>query len=290
MCGTGTTAHHKQLNYMNKTVVYNGKGNEIMPTLVYENEKGVDITTSLIVAKVFGKEHNKVCRDIENLSCSESFRVANFGETPYVHPQNGQTYKMYTMTKDGFSFLVMGYTGEKAGEFKERFINEFNRREAMLKSDDYILMRSMQILQDRIKNIEADNARLEQQAEQQQAMIDLQDREIKQSAPKVKYYDDCLQSVNTLTTTQVAKQIGLDAEKLHRKLKEIGVIYRQSGQWLLHSPYSTWGLHATRTQTYTRSDGSTGTSIYTVWTEKGRRFIIALYQEGFDLKKAIKQL
>lgn len=290
MCGSTSTAHHKQLNYMNKTVVYNGKGNEIMPTLVFENEKGVDITTSLIVAQVFGKEHNKVCRDIENLSCSESFRVANFGETPYVHPQNGQTYKMYTMTKDGFSFLVMGYTGEKAGEFKERFINEFNRREAMLKSDDYILMRSMQILQDRIKNIEADNARLEQQAEQQQAMIDLQDREIKQSAPKVKYYDDCLQSVNTLTTTQVAKQIGLDAEKLHKKLKEIGVIYRQSGQWLLHSPYSTWGLHATRTQTYTRSDGSTGTSIYTVWTEKGRRFIIALYQEGFDLKKAIKLL
>lgn len=289
MCGTGTTAHHKQLNYMNKTVVYNGKGNEIMPTLVFENEKGVDITTSLIVAQVFGKEHKNVLRDIESLSCSESFRVLNFEQTPYVHPQNGQTYKMYTMTKDGFSFLVMGYTGEKAGEFKERFINEFNRREAMLKSDDYILMRSMQILQDRIKNIEADNARLEQQAEQQQAMIDLQDREIKQSAPKVKY-DDCLQSVNTLTTTQVAKQIGLDAEKLHKKLKEIGVIYRQSGQWLLHSPYSTWGLHATRTQTYTRSDGSTGTSIYTVWTEKGRRFIIALYQEGFDLKKAIKLL
>ena len=283
MCGTGTTAHHKQLNYMNKTVVYNGKGNEIMPTLVYENEKGVDITTSLIVAQVFDKEHKNVLRDIESLSCSESFRVLNFEQTPYVHPQNGQTYKMYTMTKDGFSFLVMGYTGEKAGEFKERFINEFNRREAMLKSDDYILMRSMQILQGRIKTIEADNARLEQQN-------NYLTTEIKQSAPKVKYYDDCLQSVNTLTTTQVAKQIGLDAEKLHRKLKEIGVIYRQSGQWLLHSPYSTWGLHATRTQTYTRSDGSTGTSIYTVWTEKGRRFIIALYQEGFDLKRAIKQL
>lgn len=55
------------------------------------------------------------------------------------------------MTKDGFSFLVMGYTGAKAGEFKERFINEFNRREALLKDDDYILMRSQQILQKRIE-------------------------------------------------------------------------------------------------------------------------------------------
>ena len=150
-------------------------------------------------------------------------------------------------------------------------------------NDDEAIAYAMQVL----------NKRLEQ-ARQEKAMLEQQNNyltnEIKQSAPKVKYYDDCLQSVNTLTTTQVAKQIGLDAEKLHRKLKEIGVIYRQSGQWLLHSPYSTWGLHATRTQTYTRSDGSTGTSIYTVWTEKGRRFIIALYQEGFDLKKAVKQL
>ena len=80
----------------------------------------------------------------------------------------------------------------------------------------------------------------------------------------------------------------MDAEKLHKKLKEIGVIYRQSGQWLLHTPYSTWGLHSTRTQTYTRSDGSIGTNVYTVWTTKGVRFIIALCESGWDVKKAIK--
>ena len=98
------------------------------------NNNGQTITTSLIVAEIFGKEHNKVCRDSENLSCSESFRVANFGETPYIHPQNGQTYRMYEMTKDGFSFLVMGYTGEKAGKFKEDFITAFNKMEQIVKS------------------------------------------------------------------------------------------------------------------------------------------------------------
>ena len=82
----------------------------------------------------------------------------------------------------------------------------------------------------------------------------------------------------------------MDAEKLHKKLKQVGIIYKQSGQWLLHAPYSTWGLHSTRTQTYTRSDGSTGTSIYTVWTIKGVRFIIALYENEWDVKKAIKQI
>lgn len=120
--------------------------------------------------------------------------------------------------------------------------------------------------------------------------VELQTKELQKSAPKVTYYDNHLQSVNTQTSTQAAKQIGMDAEKLHKKLKEIGVIYRQSGQWLLHSPYSTWGLHSTRTQTYTRSDGSIGTSVYTVWTTKGVRFIIALYENDWDVKKAIKQI
>ena len=125
---------------------------------------------------------------------------------------------------------------------------------------------------------------------QQQQTIELQQKELIQSASKVSYYDNHLQSVNTQTSTQAAKQIGMDAEKLHKKLKEIGIIYRQSGQWILHAPYSTWGMHSTRSQTYTRSDGSTGTSVYTVWTTKGVRFIIALYENDWNVKKAIKQI
>lgn len=135
-----------------------------------------------------------------------------------------------------------------------------------------------------------ENKQLEAQTEQQQVTIEIQSEEIKKSAPKINYYDSHLQSVNTQTSTQAAKQIGMDAEKLHKKLKEVGIIYRQSGQWILHSPYSAWGLHSTRTQTYTRSDGSIGTSVYTVWTTRGVRFIIALHENGWDVKKAIKQI
>lgn len=120
--------------------------------------------------------------------------------------------------------------------------------------------------------------------------VNLQTEELQKAAPKVNYYDTHLQSVNTLTSTQVAKQIGMVAEKLHKKLNEAGIIFYQSGQWLLYSPYSAWKLHDTRTNTFTRSDGSTGTNSYTVWTEKGRRFIIALYENGWNVKKAIKQI
>ncbi len=153
-----------------------------------------------------------------------------------------------------------------------------------------IMARALTIAQATLAKREERLKQLEAETEQQQATIELQDKEIKEAAPKVNYYNNHLQSVNTLTSTQIAKQIGMDAEKLHKKLKESNVIYRQSGQWLLHSPYSAWGLHSTRTQTYTRSDGSIGTNVYTVWTERGRRFIIALYENEWNVRRAIKQI
>lgn len=157
--------------------------------------------------------------------------------------------------------------------------------EQMINNPDLVISLATQLKSER-----EEKARLQAQTEQQQVTIEIQTEEIKKAAPKVSYYDNHLQSVNTQTSTQAAKQIGMDAEKLHKKLKEIGIIYRQSGQWLLHTPYSTWGLHSTRTQTYTRSDGSIGTNVYTVWTTKGVRFIIALCESGWDVKKAIKQI
>jgi prophage antirepressor-like protein len=161
------------------------------------------------------------------------------------------------------------------------------------KADDTpeeIMARALTIAQATLAKREERLKQLEAETEQQQATIELQEKEIKQAAPKVNYYDTHLQSVNTLTSTQVAKQIGMVAEKLHKKLNEAGIIFYQSGQWLLYSPYSAWKLHDTRTNTFTRSDGSTGTNSYTVWTEKGRRFIIALYENGWNVKKAIKQI
>lgn len=266
---------------------FNGKGNENILTLVYENEKGVDITTSLIVAKVFGKEHKNVLRDIETLSCSTQFRMLNFEHTPYVHPQNGQTYKMYTMTKDGFSFLVMGYTGEKAGEFKERFINEFNKREAMLKSDDYILMRSMQILQGRISAIEEDNKRLLTENQQKQIVIEAKTEEnnilndtVKRQAPMVEYVNTTLLSPRTYTSTQLAKELGLrTANELHKKLKEWGVMYYQSGQWMLTAKYCGKDYTKPRTQSGVDDYGKQWSNTITVWTETGRMFLHALFKQ-----------
>lgn len=120
--------------------------------------------------------------------------------------------------------------------------------------------------------------------------VNLQTEELQKAAPKVNYYDTHLQSVNTLTTTQVAKEIGMNAEKLNSKLKELGIQYKQSDQWLLKAPYDRWGMHDVRTNIFTSERGNTHTNTYTVWTQRGRRFIIALYENDWDVKKAIKQI
>jgi len=180
------------------------KWSKEMNELVFTSN-GKDVTTSLLVAEVFGRAHKSVLRDIERLSCSEQFNRHNFVPITYTDSR-GREQKAYEMTKDGFSFLVMGYTGAKASEFKERFINEFNKRELMLKDDDYILARSQEILQKRIALAENRIAQLEVESRQQQAQIEskdetinLQKGELEKAAPKVSYYDDVLQSTNTMT-------------------------------------------------------------------------------------------
>lgn len=269
---------------------FNDKGNENILTLVYENEKGVDITTSLIVAKVFGKRNSDVLRDVRNLNCSNDFRERNFALMVEMRqlPQGGaQKTEYYTMTKDGFSFFVMGYTGEKAGEFKERFINEFNKREAMLKSDDYILMRSMQILQGRISAIEEDNKRLLAENQQKQIVIEAKTEEnnilndtVKRQAPMVEYVNTTLLSPRTYTSTQLAKELGLrTANELHKKLKEWGVMYYQSGQWMLTAKYCGKDYTKPRTQSGVDDYGKQWSNTITVWTETGRMFLHSLFKQ-----------
>lgn len=153
-----------------------------------------------------------------------------------------------------------------------------------------IMARALTIAQATLAKREERLKQLEAQAEQQQVTIEIQTEEIKKSAPKVSYYDKHLQSVNALTATQIAKEIGMSAEKLNSKLKELGIQFKQSGQWLLKSPYDKWGMHETRTNIFTSERGNTHTNTYTVWTQRGRRFIIALYENDWNVKKAIKQI
>ena len=95
------------------------------------DKEEVTAVTSLDVAETFGKEHRRVLQDIRDLECSEDFRVHNFVQSDYLNQQN-HSQPMYFMTRDGFTLLVMGYTGEKAIRFKEGYIRQFNEMEKAL--------------------------------------------------------------------------------------------------------------------------------------------------------------
>lgn len=86
---------------------------------------------SRFVAKAFGKRHDNVLADIKHLDCSEEFRLLNFQESKYTNEQ-GHKQPCYCMTRDGFVFLVMGYRGKKAAQFKEAYIKRFNEMERFI--------------------------------------------------------------------------------------------------------------------------------------------------------------
>ena len=88
-------------------------------------------TTSRDVADWFGKPHNDVLKAIRALDCSEEFSLGNFSQSDYM-TDRGKKYPQYLMTRDGFTFLAMGFTGPKAAHFKELYIAEFNRMEEEL--------------------------------------------------------------------------------------------------------------------------------------------------------------
>ena len=95
------------------------------------NKQEVTVVTSLDIARTFEKEHKNVLKDIRELNCSEEFGRLNFEPTDYIDEHN-RKQPMYYITRDGFTMLAMGYTGEKAMKFKEAYIKQFNAMERML--------------------------------------------------------------------------------------------------------------------------------------------------------------
>lgn len=86
--------------------------------------RGEPTTTSLVLAEKFHKRHDNVCRAIANLDCTDGFRLLNFEESNYID-ERGKQQRCYTITRDGFSFLAMGFTGREAAAWKEKFIAAF---------------------------------------------------------------------------------------------------------------------------------------------------------------------
>ena len=126
-------------------------------------QNGRPVTDSLMVSEKFEKRHDNVLRDIEQLECSKEFSFLNFEESTYQ--MRGRVYRKVNMTRDGFTFLVMGYTGKEAARFKEDYIKAFNIMEDELNGKQsnpikalmqatHNLLASQELIVDRLDNVE----------------------------------------------------------------------------------------------------------------------------------------
>ncbi|EPY98725.1 hypothetical protein L278_12430 [Mannheimia haemolytica D35] len=114
------------------------------------HKETVAMTNTLKVAEYFEKRHDNILRRLETLECSAEFSLLNFKESYYFNEQN-KKQPMYLMTQDGFTLLLMGFTGKKAMQFKESYISVFNamRKQiiarAELKSDQHRLNEAIKL-------------------------------------------------------------------------------------------------------------------------------------------------
>lgn len=202
------------------------------------------------------------------------------------------------LTEDGLYEVLMQSRKPVAKQFKKgvkKILHEIRTKGGYIAtnendSDEDIMARAYVIAQRTLARREERIKQLETQTEQQAETINLQKKELTVAAPKAEYYDNTLASTTCITTTQVADDLHITARSLNAKLKDLGIIYSQSGQWHLKMPYKGWNLAGTRTYNYQSSNGEMSTSTTLVWNQRGKRFIIALYNNDFNVKRAIAEI
>ena len=100
-----------------------------------KNKNGQLVVSSRQIARDFGKDHKHVLDGIDSLVKGVAEKSADlFIPSEYIHEQNKQKYREYLVTRDGFSLLVMGFTGAKALEWKLKYIEAFNKMEETIQT------------------------------------------------------------------------------------------------------------------------------------------------------------
>ena len=244
------------------------------------------VTDSLTVAEVFGKDHDKVMRDIRNQleklneAGEHEWGIANFGETHYQHPQNKQWYKKYLLTEEAFTLVAMSYTTPEAMKMKVRFIEEFKRMRSELEKQKQpfkLPTTYKEALLQLVEQVERN--------EQLQLQNAQKDQIIKELQPKATYYDLILQNKSLISISKIAKDYGMSAMKMNQLLHELGIQYKQGDCWLLYSKYQDKGY----TQSKTHTIDSETSKMHTYWTQKGRLFIYEMLKNKLGILPLIER-
>ena len=176
-------------------------------------------------------------------------------------PTTSGIQQMLFINESGVYSLILGSKLESARRFKHWVTSEV--LPSIRKQGGYMVVRPD----------ESDEAIMARALQIAHATLQRRDEEIARLKPKADYTDQVLDSVSCLTTTQVAKGMGMTAMELNRILCQKGIQYGQSGQYLLYASYARQGLAQNRTRTFLDLFGTVHTTSQLVWTEKGKEFI-----------------
>lgn len=198
----------------------------------------------------------------------------------------GRQGEQWFVTEDGLYEILMQSRKPIAKEFKKgikRILKEIRTQggyiaERVDDTPEDIMARALKVAdatlkrrEERIKELEVSNKQLTSIAMEYQ-------EHITQLTPAANYANEVLLSEDSYTTTQMAKELGLtSATALHKELHDKGIMFFESGSWMLTAKYSTKGYTKTRTFTYVKGQGKVGTKTTTVWTETGRVFLNKLF-------------
>ncbi len=234
------------------------------------------VVSSRTVAVNFEKRHDHVLRDIDEILVN----LPKFGEidprgyflgSTYLDSRN-RAYPEYLLTRDGFTLLTMGWTGEKAMQFKLAYINEFNRMEQALK-DGYQLPATY-----------AEALRL---AADQAEQIEKQTKQLEVAKPKVQFFDAVASSKDAIPIGEAAKVLnirGIGRNRLFAFLRERDILMANN------IPYQTYidrGYFRTIEQKWTTPEGETKISIKTLVYQKGLSYIHKLLTEDSQLRLTV---
>ena len=200
-----------------------------------------------------------------------AIHVESEDKTSTLIQGSGSNYKSQAVfiNESGLYALILSSKLESARRFKHWVTNEVLPN--IRKQGGYMVARPN----------ETDEEVLARALQIMQAAVQRRDEEIARLKPRADYADHVLDSVTCITTTQLAKELGMTAQELNRLLCAMHIQYWQSGQYMLYADYARQGLAKSRTQKRILKHGMVITEMYLVWTERGRDFIHRLLDPKF---------
>ena len=227
--------------------------NQLMNLGLTERD-GKAVVSSRDIARVFEKEHRRVLQDIRTIAENDPvWGLHNFVQSYYTNEQN-KSQPEYLITRDGFTLLVMGYTGERAMRFKKAYIAAFNEMESRFAPRNY---------KEALLALVA--------AEEKKEALEAQNKVLQLTADK---YEGQTDTVGLYKAGEIAKELGISAKRLNDFLHNCRVQYRPNGSntWQLYTDYAK--DHIAATQLVRLENGYDMPML--LWTPKGRDFIFDL--------------